>query len=168
MKWKPLSDFLVTNWGSVASVAGLAVSIATLIVARKARAAVQAARKEARRRSLAEDLQDALTKSEQVGLFIRDSKWDIVFLRAQEIASACSLVLKRWNDELSEPSKEQILLARDQAGSIARVAMRANRVPPTEQQLLNISGAQRRLNELLSGELGESLRIIERSGQVNV
>jgi len=155
--------FLAANWGNVASILGLIVSLATLLVARKAKESADAAKAEARRRSRAEDFQEAHTRSEQLGLFIRDAKWDIVFLRSQEIVSACSLVLRRWSDELTEASKTQIVLAREQAGSIARVAMRAHRIPPTEHQVLNVSAAQRRLNELLSAELGESLRVVERS-----
>jgi hypothetical protein len=154
-------DFLFANWGNVASVLGLVVSFITLLVARKARDAANAAKREARRRNLSEDLQDAHAKSQQVGLFIRDAKWDTVFLRAQEISSACSLVLTRWHDELTGNSRDQITRARDQAGSIARVAMAAN--PPSPQQVLNISAAQRRMNESLSSELGESLRVIEGS-----
>lgn len=163
-------DFLVANWGNVAnaaSILGLVVSLITLFVAQKAREAANAAKKEARRRNLSEDLQDAHVKSQQVGMFIRDAKWDTVFLRAQEISSACSLVLKRWHDELTANSRSQITIARDQAGSIARVAMTASRVPPSAQQLLNVSAAQRRMNELLSSELGESLRVIEGSQQAH-
>jgi len=161
------TEFMKENWGSSAGVWGLGVTFITLLVAQRAREAANAAKREARRRNLAEDLQDAHTKSQQVGLFIRDAKWDTVFLRAQEISSACSLVLKRWQDELTGNSRSQITLARDQAGSIARVAMAANRLPPSAQQILNISAAQRRMNELLSSELGESLRVIEGSQQAN-
>jgi hypothetical protein len=142
-------------------VIGLVVSCLTLWVAKKARESADAARDEARRRNLSEDLQEAHVKSEQVGLFIRDGKWDRVFLRSQEISSLCSIVLKRWNKELSDNSKTQISLSRDHAGSIAAVAMRANRVTPSEKVIASISAAQCRLNELLSSELGESLRVIE-------
>jgi hypothetical protein len=38
------SDFLHQNWGNVASVIGLVVSIATLVVANKARDAAEAAK----------------------------------------------------------------------------------------------------------------------------
>jgi hypothetical protein len=160
---KAVWEFASKNWGSIASVLGLIISAMTLLVARKAKASADAAKREVHRRNRAEDLQDAHTKSHQVGLFIRDNKWDIVFLRAQEIVTACSMILRRWNADLSETSKGQIVLARAQAGSIVKVAMRANLAPPGRQEVLNISAAQRRLNELLSSEWGESLRAIESS-----
>jgi len=165
MHWSSLWQSFKNNWGGLTSVLGLAVSTATLLVAKRARAAAEDAKREARRRNLSEDLQDARTKSEQTGLFINESKWDIVFVRSQEIASICSLILKRWSDELSEASKDQIRLARDEASSISRVATRASARQPSESQMRSLTAAQRKLNELLSSELGESLKVIERSGQ---
>jgi hypothetical protein len=165
---KALQDFIAANWGNIASLAGLFVSFVTLLVARKAKQSADAAKREVRKRNRAEDLHEAQTNSQQIGLFIRDAKWDIVFLRAQEIASVCSLFLSRWNDDLSAASRTQIVLARDQAGSIARAIVRAGRVAPTEQQVINMSAAQRRLDELLSSELGESLRVIEKDGRADV
>jgi hypothetical protein len=40
-------------------------------------------------------------KSEQVGLFLSRQKWDIVWLRAQEVTAAISVVSTRWSEELS-------------------------------------------------------------------
>ena len=76
MSWADLSGFLALNWGNVASVLGLAVSLVTLAVASKAREAAEAARAIARRQSLTEVLQDAVRKNEQVGLFLSQRKWD--------------------------------------------------------------------------------------------
>lgn len=88
MSWPGLSDFLLQNWGNLASVLGAMVSVATLAVATKARQAAEAAKAVARRQSLAEVLQDTVRKNEQVGLFLSQRRWDIVWLRAQEIAGA--------------------------------------------------------------------------------
>ena len=85
-------ELFSNHWGNFASVLGLAVSVATLAVATKARQAAEAARAAARRQSLTETLQDTVRKSEQVSLFLSQQKWDIVWLRAQEITAATSLV----------------------------------------------------------------------------
>lgn len=162
MSWEPYWDFTKSNWGSLASVAGLAVSIATLIVAQKAKQAADAAKKEALRRNLAEELQDAVRKAEQVGLFLAQRKWDVVFLRAQEVTSVCSLVLRRWEAELPEQSKDNILKAQVQSGRIADVAMRGAVAAPSEEEFRIIATAQQRTYRLLSGELGASLATVER------
>jgi hypothetical protein len=155
--------FFATTWGDIAGLAGLGVSIATLVVAKKAKQAAEDAKAAAQRRSLTEELQEAQRKAEQVGFFIRDRKWDIVFIRAQEIAAACSLVLSRRASELDERSENNLAMVQTHAESIADVAMRAPLQPPSEEQVLPISRSQQRALYLLSEELGRSLKTMERS-----
>jgi hypothetical protein len=161
-------EWVLNNWGNLASLAGLVVAGFTLRAARKARDAAEGAREQARRRSLSEDLQDAKNKSQEVGHFIRDGKWQGAYLRSQEIASTCSVALTRWRTELTETSKENITRARTHADSIARVSMLADVTAPTTSQIETISTSQRRMTQLLSEELGESLRVIERSPEEDV
>lgn len=52
MSWADLSGFFALNWGNVASVLGLAVSLVTLAVASKAREAAEAAKAMARSKSV--------------------------------------------------------------------------------------------------------------------
>jgi len=70
MSWPGFLDFLLQNWGNLASVLGVMVSVATLAVVTKARQAAEAAKTVARRQSLTEVLQDAVRKNEQIGLFL--------------------------------------------------------------------------------------------------
>jgi hypothetical protein len=109
MTWTALAELMAHRWGDFASLLGLMVSAVTLFVATKARKAAEATRAAARRRNLMEVLQDAARKSEQVGIFLSQQKWDIVGLRAQEIIATTSLVLTRWSGELSLDSKGSLL-----------------------------------------------------------
>ncbi len=163
MEWPSWAGFLVDHWGDLASVASLVVTGFTFSMAKKARAAAEGARLLATRRNLTEELQDLQTKTEQVGLFLLDKKWDLIHLRCQEIVGGCSKVATRWKDELSAGSRSNIMLGREQARSIAVVAMRTPRLAPREQALRQIEDAQERLHELISAELGLSVRSIETS-----
>ncbi|MFZ0884930.1 MAG: hypothetical protein WAN14_16135 [Candidatus Acidiferrales bacterium] len=138
------------------------VSAATFYVAKAAKAAAEDAKSEARRRNLADELEDAQRKTEQVGNYLGQEKWEIVLLRSQEVVTSCSQILRRWGlRELSERSRDNILVAQQQAGSIARVALRAPTIPPTEQDLRRIAGAQHKALQLLSGETAEIMGKIE-------
>lgn len=153
MTLQSASRWLSTNWGSLVSVVGLAVSVATLLVARWAKEAAEQAKGEARRRNLADEIEEAQRKTEQVGSYLGQEKWEIVLLRAQEVVTSCSQILRRWGaHERSEQSRDNILVAQQQAGSIARVALRAPRIRPTDQDLRRIAGAQHKALQLLSGE----------------
>lgn len=161
MSWPWLSEFFGQNWGNLASVLGVIVSVATLVVATKARQAAEAAKAVARRQSLTEVLQDTVRKNEQVGLFLSQRRWDIVWLRAQEIAGATSIVLTRWPQELNASSKDNLLRSQRLSNSIAGVALIASGEAPTPQALARMSQAQGRVAQLLNTELGGSLRSSE-------
>ncbi len=163
MGWPGLSDFLLENWGNLASVLGVMVSVATLAVATKARQAAEAAKAVARRQSLTEVLQDTIRKNEQVGLFLSQRRWDIVWLRAQEIAGATSIVLTRWPQELNATSKDNLLRTQRLSNSIAGVALSASGGAPAPPVVARMSQTQGRVAQLLNTELGESLRSSEGS-----
>jgi hypothetical protein len=158
MSWHGLTEFLVANWGNLASVVGVIVSAGTLAVATKARQAAEAAKAAARRQSLTEVLQDTVRKNEQVGLFLSQRRWDIVWLRAQEIAGVTSVVLTRWPHEFSAGSKDNLLRSQRLSNSIAGVSLVASGEVLTPRAIARMSQAQGRVARLLNTELGESLR----------
>ena len=160
--WPDAAEFQRRNWGNLISSWGLGVSLGVLFYAKGARRAAQDAQKEIRRRSLAEELHDAHSRALEVGTSMRDGKWDIVFLRAQEISAACGIILSRrlW---LTASSKENIGVAREQANSIERFAISAKLTRPSAQQILTASASQRRLRDLLSDEFGGALANAEGS-----
>lgn len=158
-----LWDDFVANWGNLASAAGLGVGIATLVVAKRARAAAVAAKSEARRQNLIDEIQDAQKTVEQIGAYLSQQKWEIVHLRSQEVITSCSQILRRWGTEsLSERSRNNLLVAQQQAGSIAEVALRALRIAPTDREFKMLSVAQHKALELLSVEAAEFEGIIEK------
>lgn|SRR5579863_4627538 len=162
MIWQSLWSWFGRNWGNVFSVGGFVVSVATLFVATWAKQAAEQAKSAVRRRNLADELEDAQRKTEQVGSYLGQEKWEIVLLRSQEVVTSCSQILRRWGvGELNEESRDNILVAQQQAGSIARVALRAPKIPPTEQDMRRLAGAQHKALQLLSGETAEVARKIE-------
>lgn len=159
-----LWDYFTNNWGSLASVIGLGVSVATLVVAKKAKAAADAAKIEARRQNLVDEIQDAQKRVEQLGAYLSQQKWEIVHLKSQEVISSCSQILRRWGkDSLSERSRNNLLVAQQQAGSIAEVVVRALRNAPSDREFKMLSVAQHKALELLSVEAAEFAGIIEKT-----
>ena len=158
MSWRELLEFLAQNWGDLAGALGFVASVATLGVATKARQAAEAARAVARRQGLTEVLQDAIRRNEQVGLFLSRRRWDIVWLRAQEIAGATSAVLTRWPRELDAGSRGNLLRSQHLSNSIASGALMASGEVPAPQAIMGMSWAQGKVSQLLNLELGQSLR----------
>src|SRR5579859_6999190 len=94
--------------GTVASVAGLGISIYLIFVTQAARDAARDARSLARKLNLVEELESASQKIQQVGSFIQQDQWVAVRLRSEEILSACQITLSRWPDHLTETRRNEI------------------------------------------------------------
>jgi len=106
-------EFVKANWGSIASVWGLGVSIYVLFVAKGARKAAEDARAAERLRTALEEMEDAEEKCNQVGLFARVPKWELVQLRAEEVMSICRATNARWGEDpsLTETRNNLLLVA---------------------------------------------------------
>jgi len=152
---------LWTVTGTIASVAGLGVSIWVLRVAKDAREAAQGARSHARKRNLIEELDSAYQKIQQVGNFIQQEQWAAVRIRTEEIQASCKLTLTRWPDHLSEERRNEVLSASSQMMSIAKLASGATG-PLTQQQKRWLSDAHMRASGHISSALGEARKEEER------
>lgn len=150
------------NWGNVARVAGLLISIWVLIIAQRARAAAEDARSAARLKSLIEVLAEASSRVQQVGVCLTGQQWDFVQVLAGEVIAACSLVKERWGDSLTETSRENLLQVSSRARSIAGVAGEAHMRQLSKAELRQALDAQLILCELLNTILGEARRVEER------
>ncbi len=159
-----MGDFLRQNWGNLASVLGLGVSLWVLVVAQKARAAAEGARAVSRLKSLVEELEEASTRIQQVGIFLRDRKWDVVQLRVEEILGSCKSVLARWGDRLNESSSNNLRSASTMTRSIARAAAESSVRELSQAEHRQALDAQLDAAELISSVLGEARKTEERSG----
>ncbi len=121
------TDFATENWGSIASVWGLAVSIYVLFVAKGARKAAEDARSAERVRTALEELEDSADKCTELGQFARDKKWDLVHLRAHEVMESCRITVARWGeDQALKDSRNKVLQVATLMRSIVEETHNAN------------------------------------------
>src|SRR5216683_7734401 len=91
-------EYVAKNWGDLASVWGLGVSLYVYFVAQGARNAAEEARSAERLRTALAGLEDAASKCIEVGQFAGNQKWDVVELRAQEVMACCRTTVAAWGD----------------------------------------------------------------------
>jgi hypothetical protein len=138
--------FAWRNWGNIASVWGLLVSIYVLFVAKGARTAAR----EARLRTVLEDLADASQKCDDVGLFAEDQKWPLVKLRAAEVEATCRSITARWEkDGALKQSRNNVLQVADLMLSIVEA------IDDQTQDRQTILAAQRKSNTKLAVVVGK-------------
>jgi hypothetical protein len=148
--------------GTVASVIGLGVGIYVIVVARGAREAAQAASALGRKRNLAEELESASQKIQQVGNFIQQGQWVPVRMRTEEILVSCKIALSRWPDNLSESHKNGILTAARLMRSITLALGNCKESEMTEVEKKKIREAQIGASGHISSALGEARKEQER------
>jgi hypothetical protein len=156
-------EFLRENWGSIASVAGLALTVWTLTVAQGAKRAAERAFTVSRRQSLAVELEGAYDRVRQIGGFLRDRKWELTQLRVEEVLGTFTGVSPRWGDQLSEDSRRALVTVSTLLRSLGRLAAESSIRPLTEVEHRQGLRAQLRISELASQVLGEARRTTERS-----
>jgi hypothetical protein len=156
---------LWTIVGTIASIAGLGVSLYVLRVAKGARKAARDARVVAQRTSLVEELEQAQKNAGQVGDYLNKREWMAVRIRAEEIMMNCNRSLTRWPTELSEARKNDLLIAAQHFRSIASEAATSEVGNFKPAKLRLMSDAQLSGAELLSGALGEAHNRAERDGE---
>jgi hypothetical protein len=151
--------------GTLASLAGFALSWYVLSVAKDARSAAEGAQALASKRSLSEELEQAKRNIEQIGDFLNKKEWMAVRIRAQEIMTNCREGLTRWPDGLSEERRNDILAVSSLVESVAdqAAAPDVNDFAPSKLKML--SKTQLRAAGLLSDALGEARKRVDRDGE---
>jgi hypothetical protein len=156
--------WLQGNWGNVASVWGLAISVYVMWLAKGARAAAEEATAEAEKaaaearasaqaRTVLEDLQEAAEKTTQIGLLAESEQWTLVKLRADEVRIACRTTLARWGEEpVLKESRNALLKVANMMETITQEVEQPSIDP------LNISEARLNASNKLSFVLGKARR----------
>lgn len=133
------------NWGNLASVWGLSVSIYVLWVAQGAKTAAKKATEEAeeaakmakvsaRTRGALEDLQVALAASRQVSNHAGVKNWQVVRLKAEEVMESCRIIVNRWEDTAALNDSKNSL---NQAVAMMRtIAEEASKDVPNLQRII--------------------------------
>ena len=150
-------QFLVHHWGDLASVAGLVATAFAIGFARSARTAAQEARKSVQVYAVAEVLNEAVGRLHDLGNFMRSDQWDIAALRAEELITFCSTILKRQGERLDESASSSLILSREQLRIIYQTLVKASSTPPTERERSTLHDALQIANENISELRGTAL-----------
>jgi hypothetical protein len=153
---KPRSHQLIKdNWGNVASVWGLVVGFYVLVVAKGAKKAAQEVRDREILRTLLDNLEEANNDIRELGLFARESKWDIVYLKAVDALTHCREAISNWDDRpASRVMKNKLNSATTITRTIADLTANSSVRPPDDTQRENILRAQLDVGEVLGTVIG--------------
>ena len=159
-KWT--ADFFAGNWGSLASVAGLVFSILAFVFSKRATKAARQARDSVLSRSLGEDMSGASRVAAEIVTYVGMDRGDMALLRVNELMNHTSYFVARWDDKLSEQSKNNLLSARAQVRSVHEVLTKnavASMSPKSKAQLVQ---ACQRVSSIFCEEHGTAIKAADR------
>lgn len=107
-------------------------------------------------------MEEASGKMQNVGLWVRDQKWELVQFRAQEVLGNCKAILSRWADFLVGDSKNNLRTVCTLLASIAEQAQVSSSRVLAEEERRQVFTAQLRAGELINSTLGHARRVEER------
>lgn len=147
--------WMATNWGNIASVAGLALSVWVIVVAKRAKEAVDDLRQTFARRSLAQDLRDCGEDVSLVNVLTDGEKWDLAATTCYRIIQKISFLETRWSAHVDDDSRKAITVVGSQLETIISRYRRFRKQAPSALELQSVEDAILRVNTLLSSEVGK-------------
>jgi hypothetical protein len=160
-----MSDFLVRNWGNLASVAGLVFSALAFVFAKRASTAAREARDTALRKSLGEDMHGASRSAPEIVTYLRDDKSEMALLRIGDLMNQCSYLSARWETRLSEKSRNNLREGAAELRSMHGVLAKGVRSDVAEKQKARLAKAAQRVSSIFNEERGLAARAAELKGE---
>jgi hypothetical protein len=128
-----MAEFLVRNWGNLASVAGLVFSILAFVFSKRASTAAREARDGAMRQSLSESMHGAARMASEILLYVRAERNEMALLRIGDLMNHNGYLSGRWEDRLAKKSKDSLFRAQGLLRSTHRLLSAAGRPRPSRQ-----------------------------------
>lgn len=139
---------------------GLILAGASAYFARRASVSAEQARKAVLSSTLAEEISIAAKLAGEITELIEFGKHEIARLRCGDLHDKTVMILKRWDADLSEESKNNCLNAKAQL-EVLRVGVlkfAAGAAEPTPRQLLQMQSACMKIKEIFVVEHASAMR----------
>ena len=156
-----MSDFIVRNWGNLASVAGLVFSILAFVFAKRASTAAREARDAAMRQSLGEDMHGASRSAQEIVTYLRDDKSEMALLRIGDLMNQASFILARWETRLSEKSRNNLVDGTAELRYMHGALTKGARGALGETKKARLAKAAQRVSSMFNEERGTAAKAAE-------
>jgi hypothetical protein len=148
-------NWFLGNWGSIASVIGLVLTLAALKAAGGAKRAAEDARRAIEQRTLAQELRTIFESVGSIAMLFDSQRWDLAAHSCYRAITTITFITSRWSARLSSDSREQLNLATNQLDTINSQLRKFRGTLPSGNELNLLSQSILRVNNILSAEVGK-------------
>jgi hypothetical protein len=156
------TEFLKENWGSIAAVCDVALSIYVIVIATGARKAAMDAREAVRKGNAAEEFKNLSGIADEFLSHIEADQVPAALVRARDLMSAMSLASRRWGRFLTVQGRNNFEEAYAQISVISR-SLSSNGAPSTPQQKDKLLKICHGVVKVMSTEAGTLFSSLEES-----
>jgi hypothetical protein len=161
----PMKDFILNNWGSLASVLGLVFSFLAFLFSKGASKAARQARDLAQSRSLAQDMNNLDRIARDLVSDIDGGRGERACERTRELISQLQYLCARWVKLLSKESKDSLMTAREQLVSVHEVLVSNSSNAISAQNRPELIKSSVRASEVFSKEYGAAVMASDFAGE---
>lgn len=147
-------NWLLQNWGNLASVAGLAFTLYVLLVSKRAERAAIEAKQAIQRKSVAGDLRGCIDDINLIRLFCDSGKWEISSFICNRLIQDLTFISSRWASLFEEDTNQALNLLLTQLDTLNFQLRKFGTRPPRQAELDSLSSSILRINKLLSAHVG--------------
>jgi hypothetical protein len=156
-----MKDWLTQNWGNVASLAGLGVSIVVLIFSKRAATAAREAKIAIERSSAAKDLRECGDKISFIRVFCDNGNWEVGSFVCNGLLQDVSFLSNRWALHFGNETKENLNALTTQLDTLHSQLRKFITRPPKPAEVESLTAAVARIGTLISAEVGRYESLIE-------
>jgi hypothetical protein len=151
------------NWGNIASVAGLVISVFAWRRAQRASEAAKRALAAQHQRTLAQELRLCSEKVTSVARRCQSNDWLRAGEEADELLQRISIAQNRWKDQLVDNlSKDELNLVVEHLGVVAGQVRRLASTGSTDEQNATLDRALNLITRKLASEVGKHEHAVEK------
>jgi hypothetical protein len=148
--------WLASNWGNLASVLGLGLSVWVLVVSTQAKAAAEGAKRALELRTLAMALRSCGDEMASLAQHVESQAWQYGDTVAGHLLRELSYITTRWVEHLDAKSAEGLALASSHVEKVRGQLRKARARALREPELLALHRSVERIEMLLAAEIGKS------------
>ena len=157
-----MKEWITNNWGNLASVAGLLVSIGVLFLSRRAAVAANQAKLAIERRSAAQDLRDCGEKISFMKVFCDNANWQVGSFVCSGLLQDVSFLSNRWAIHFGTETKANLNALTTQLDTLNAQLRKFTLRPPKQAELDSLLTALIKIGTLVSAEVGRYESLIEK------
>ena len=157
-----MSDWWAHNWGNVASLIGLLLSIVVLIFSKRAAVAAKDAKLAIERRSAAQDLRDCGEKIKFMKILCDNANWPVAAFVCNGLLEDLTFLANRWSRHFDTETQQNLNILTTQLDTLNGQLRKFNLRQPKVSESDALRSAMMKISALISAEMGRHESLLEK------